>query len=388
METSHNKTPLAVILHVAFFFSGFTTVLIGPLIPIFAESLRLDNSQLGYLFPIQIAGSLTGTAMTWWFARHASYLHATRIGMLLMAIGVLLLSFGSIELVFAGLFINGTGIGLSLPSINMLVVKLFPQRTTSALNFLNFFWGLGAILCQPMIEAFRNGQDFSKAAYILITGTAGSGIVMLLMKYEKQQSESFSERSDFSTVWLQPIAWFLAIFNFIHIGFETSMGGWLPKLTQELGFVAALAPLVLFYIFFVAGRLVSGIIFRALSENISILTGLLITFGGMVVQIYAGSAEALMIGASVTGFGTSWIFPTSISRCSQVFGEAGGRNATPFFMVGSAGAAAVPWLVGQVGSGERGNLQNAFFVLLACLAILIAMQIYFIAREKVISAKI
>lgn len=376
-----------MLLHIAFFFSGFTTILIGPLIPIFAQSLKLDNSQLAYLFPIQIAGSLTGTAMTWWFSKHSTYLTATRIGMLLMGLGIFVLSLGKVDLIFAGLFINGIGIGLSLPSINMLVVELFPDKTASALNFLNFFWGLGAILCQPMIESFRSGLDVSRPAYILIAGTVGSGIAMLFMKHSKRQWQDSSEKTDFRTVWLRPIAWFLAIFNFIHIGFETSMGGWLPQLTNELGFIVAVTPLVLFYIFFVVGRLASGIIFRNVSENMSILVGLFITFGGMLIQIYANSAESLMIGAVITGFGTSWIFPTSISRFSRVFGEAGSRNATPFFMVGSAGAAAVPWLVGQVGGGEKGNLQNAFFVLLGCLALLIAMQIYFTLRERKLSSQ-
>lgn len=374
-----------MILHIAFFFSGFTTVLIGPLIPIFAESLGLDNSQLAYFFPIQIAGSLTGTAMTWWFSKHSTYLTATRFGMILMGLGVFILSLGKVDLIFAGLFINGIGIGLSLPSINMLIVELFPSRTASALNFLNFFWGLGAILCQPMIEFFRKGLDVSAPAYILVAGTLGSGLVMFLMKHEKRQWNDPVTKSDFSSVWLQPIAWFLAIFNFIHIGFETSMGGWLPQLTKELGFIVAIAPLVLFYVFFVVGRLVSGILFRNVSENVAILIGLLITFGGMLVQIYATGPEALMAGAAITGFGTSSIFPTSISRFSSVFGEAGSRNATPFFMVGSAGAAAVPWLVGQAGSGDKGSLQDAFFVLLACLGILIAMQIYLIANQRKIS---
>lgn len=377
-----------MVLHIAFFLSGFTTVLIGPLIPIFADSLRLDNSQLAYLFPIQIAGSLTGTAMTWWFSKHSTYLTATRIGMLLMAAGISILSLGKVDLVFVGLFINGIGIGLSLPSINMLIVELFPLRTASALNFLNFFWGLGAILCQPMIEFFRNGLDVAIPSYILVAGTLVSGVAMFLLKHEKRQWKQSVEKSDFSSVWLTPTAWFLALFNFIHIGFETSMGGWLPQLTNELGFIVSVAPLVLFYVFFVAGRLASGIIFRNLHENSAILIGLLITFAGMLIQIYATSAEALMLGASVSGFGTSSIFPTSISRFSNVFGEAGSRNATPFFMVGSAGAAAVPWLVGQVGSGEKGNLQNAFFVLLICLAILIAMQIYFIAIQRKQSSEV
>jgi len=386
METSHNKTPLAVILHLAFFFSGFTTVLIGPLIPIFAESLRLDNSELAYFFPIQIAGSLTGTAMTWWFSKHSTYLASTRIGMILMGLGVFVLSLGRVELIFAGLLINGIGIGLSLPSINMLIVELFPNRTASALNFLNFFWGLGAILCQPMIEVFRNGFNVSIPANILVAGTLACGVCMFGVKHEKRHWNGSVPVSDFSSVWLQPIAWFLAIFNFIHIGFETSMGGWLPKLTNELGFIVAVAPLVLFYVFFVIGRLVSGILFQNITENVAILIGLFITFGGMLMQIYATTPEVLMAGAAITGFGTSSIFPTSISRFSSVFGEAGSRNATPFFMVGSAGAAAVPWLVGQVGSGEKGNLQNAFFVLLACLGVLIAMQVYFIASQRKTSA--
>ena len=387
MDTTRNKIPLAVLLHAAFFLSGFTTVLIGPLIPIFAESHSLDNSQLAYLFPIQIAGSLTGTAMTWWFSRRSTYLNATRIGMFLMGIGIFFLSLGKVDFIFAGLFINGIGIGLSLPSINMLIVELFPNRTASALNFLNFFWGLGAILCQPMIENLRMGLDVSRPSYALIGGTLLCGVMMLTMKHGGTQWSEAPGKSEFSKVWLSPIAWFLALFNFIHIGFETSMGGWLPQLTTELGFVVTIAPLVLFYVFFVIGRLVSGIAFRNVSENTAILIGLVITFAGMLIQIYATSAEALMLGAAVSGLGTSSIFPTSISRFSSVFGEAGSRNATPFFMVGSAGAAAVPWLVGQVGGGN-GNLQNAFFVLLACLGILIAMQGYLIATRKKVSAEV
>ncbi len=69
-----------------------------------------------------------------------------------MASGVLMLNLNRFDLCLLGFFINGIGIGLTLPSINMLILELNPTRTVSALSILNFFWGFGAILSQPFVD--------------------------------------------------------------------------------------------------------------------------------------------------------------------------------------------------------------------------------------------
>lgn len=365
---------LNVILHVAFFAAGISTVLVGPLIPIVKDASGLRNDQLAYFFPVQIAGSLTGTALTWWFARRSGHLQASALGCVMMGLGISVISLSSYSLVLPGLFLNGMGVGLTLPSINLITVELNPTRTATALNTLNFFWGVGAIVCQPLLNGLGREGSIMLPAGLISAVLIGSGVAQIpfFRRHAEYSSASLSTAS-FGSVWMRPSAWALAAFNFIHIGYETAMGGWLPEYTRELGFAVAFAPIVLFYVFFVFGRLISGVVFPIRNENKAIFIGLMITTLGMFPQLFATEGTMLMAGACISGFGTSWIFPTTISRFSTTFGEAASRNATPFFMVGSSGAAAIPWLTGQFGTSD-GKLGTGMFVLVGSLLLLIVMQ--------------
>ena len=81
---------LKILLHAGFLFSGVSTVLIGPLLPILAQKFSLNDAEAGNFFPAQFAGSLTGTFLTNWFGRRNKFLAASLIGCFLMAGGILL----------------------------------------------------------------------------------------------------------------------------------------------------------------------------------------------------------------------------------------------------------------------------------------------------------
>ncbi|MCU0240275.1 MAG: MFS transporter, partial [Pyrinomonadaceae bacterium] len=147
---------MQILLHIAFFLSGITTVFIGQALPILAKQFSLDDKQLAFFFPTQFAGSIFGTFLTNRFGKQNKFLSATTIGCFAMAVGVLLLSINSFELCLFGFFINGIGVGLTLPSINMLILELNTHRIVSALNILNFFWGLGAIICSLTVLNLAN----------------------------------------------------------------------------------------------------------------------------------------------------------------------------------------------------------------------------------------
>ena len=84
-----------------------------------------------------------------------------------MAAGVLLMNSGSIYICLLGFFMNGIGVGLTLPSINMLVLEMNPLRSASALSILNFFWGIGAILCKPFVDIYSNGNSIFTVTLLL-----------------------------------------------------------------------------------------------------------------------------------------------------------------------------------------------------------------------------
>ncbi len=174
-----------------------------------------------------------------------------------------------------------------------------------------------------------------------------------------------------------PIAWAIAAFNFIHVGFESGIGGWLTTYTGRLDGDPVphwLSPTLLYFSFFVAGRGVAPVLFRFLNENKMLMLGLLVILIGMILILSADSVIALSLGASVAGFGTSWIFPTNVSRFTRFFGLAATRRATPLFICGTLGSAVSTWLIGFI-SDRTGSLRSGMFVLVVSVVLLIALQI-------------
>jgi len=99
---------------------------------------------------------------------------------------------------------------------------------------------------------------------------------------------------------------------------------------------------------------------------------------GLCSQFYSvdfQSANLLLIGASISGLGTSWIFPASIARFSRMLGDASTRNVTPFFMIGTAGAAVVPWLIGRASGWTGDGLRSGIQILIGSVFLLIVMQV-------------
>jgi fucose permease len=174
-----------------------------------------------------------------------------------------------------------------------------------------------------------------------------------------------------------PLAWAIALFNLIHVGFESGMGGWLTTYTDRLAnehFSFWLSPTLAYFVFFVAGRGAAPAMFRFLNENKMLMLGLLTVLAGMILTVVAGTVLSLGIGAAIAGFGTSWIFPTNVSRFSKTFGPTATRRTTPFFICGTLGAATATWLIGFV-SNQTGNLQYGMYVLVGSIILLTILQI-------------
>ncbi len=162
-----NSARLKLILHGLFLISGTVTVLIGQVLPILARHYSLSDLQLSFYFPAQFAGSLAGTFLTSRYARKNQFLLASIIGAVLMAAGLLLMNVDSFGVSLFAFGLNGVGIGLTLPAINMTVLELSPLNTASALSFLNFFWGVGAIICKPFVDLSSGGNDILPTTLIL-----------------------------------------------------------------------------------------------------------------------------------------------------------------------------------------------------------------------------
>ncbi len=380
-QRDESDRSLKIYLHGLFLFSGSATVLIGQILPILARHFALSDLQLSFFFPAQFAGSLTGTLVNSRFARAERNLASALLGCGLMALGVLLLNAESFPLLLAAFFVNGLGIGMTLPSINVTVLELNPSRGASALSVLNFCWGFGAILCKPFVDISSRGDNIVITTSVLSFCLAAFAVPLFLSEWRKNAHERHLEETremsaDDTPIWTRPLAWAIAMFNFIHVGFESGMGGWLTTYSERLDPQHAtvwLSPTVGYFLFFVLGRAAAPLLFRFVSENKMLMLGLLTMLAGIIASLTTSSIMVLFAGAAISGAGTSWIFPTNVSRFSRVFGPSATRRATPFFIAGTLGAALSTWAIGFV-SNLSGDLRSGMYLLAAAVIFLVVLQ--------------
>jgi len=369
---------LAFLLHAVFFLSGIATVIIGQVLPLLASRFQLDDLQLGYFFPAQFAGSITGTLMTNWLGRQGRLIPASAAGGLLMAIGIAMLNLGSYELVLTAFLVNGVGIGLTLPAINVLILERNPTNSASALNFLNFFWGLGAIVSKPLVDFTAEGTSLINTTLCLSLPLLVLSIAIFLLPTasEARVKRASEEDEDPTPIWTTPLAWAIALFGFIHVGFESGIGGWLTTYTNRIEGTAAqrlITPTFLFFLLFVVGRGIAPIFFRFLDENKVIFISLFTILGGLALALSASEILQLSVGSVLCGLGTSSIFPTNVSRFSKAFGPEAMRRATPLFLSGTLGATVVTWLIGFL-SERLGDLRSGMYLLALSIVLLILLQ--------------
>ncbi len=375
---------LKFLLHFGFLISGTVTVLIGQVLPILSNRLSLNDTQTGYFFIAQFSGSLAGTFLTQPIVRRFGFGSATVSGFAAMMIGVLGLNSDDWFLCLTAFIINGFGIGITLPAINMLTVELNPLNITPALNFLNFFWGVGAIFCKPFIDFFGTATSIFLPTGMLAALLFTIGLMIAFATHKEKPEESFTQTENESRtpIWTTSAAWLIAFFNFIHVGFESGTGGWITtyamRLPNQEGGIVWLSPTFAYFLFFVAGRLIAPLYSRFLNENKMLLLNLFIMTLGIVILVSGETFGILVLGASIAGLGTSSIFPTNTARFTKTFGATATRRATPLFISGTLGAALTTWLIGYVSTNYQ-NLRIGMFVLLGSCLLLICLQVFLLS---------
>jgi fucose permease len=379
--------PLKVLLHFGFLVSGIVTVLIGQILPILSNRLQLNDEQAGYFFTIQFAGSLLGTFLTNFLAKRFGFVIVSVVGCLAMAFGVLFLN-SEVWLVCSwAFFVMGFGIGTTLPAINMLTVELNPLNATPALNFLNFFWGIGAIFCKPFVDFFGTSTNIFVPTLVISVILVLIALAIAVVPRNAEPKQIFSEKIEnesFVPIWTTLTAWMIAFFNFVHVGFESGAGGWLTTYASRFPLETNLfwlSPTLAYFFFFVAGRGIAPIYARFIKENIIILLSLLVMIGGMTILVRGESFWAIVLGAAISGLGTSAVFPTNMARFTKTFGETATRRATPLFISGTLGSTLITQLIGFF-STHYNSLRVGMYVLLASCLILLVLQILLIFKLK------
>lgn len=368
---------ILILLHAGFLLVGIITVLLGQILPVISRKFALSDTEAGYLFVAQFSSSLVGAFFYNRIIKNFGYRKLLVSSFALMAIGSAALNFDSEFLATAAIAIYGGGIGLTIPAINLLIVDLTREKSSSSLNTVNFFWGFGAILSKPFVDFVGSPNSFFLPTILLSFALLLLSAAFLLSKFAENIHLDEKLSSLRIPIWTTRTAWLIAIFNFVHVGVESSVGGWIT--TYQTRTVADdagkwISAATVFFLFLVCGRATAPLVFRFIRDNAVLLGSLILMILGINLILWTESFSFLIGGAAILGFGTSAVFPTNMSRFTKVFGARATENAAPLFVLGSLGGAFTTWLVGFV-STVYDNLRIGFSVVLASCLLLIFLQI-------------
>jgi FHS family glucose/mannose:H+ symporter-like MFS transporter len=363
------------IAHATFVPTGIVTVLLGPLLPILATRWSLNDAQAGSLVTAQFLGALLSTLSTGGFLPHWGFRRTLAIGLFLMAAGVATLSVGPFAVGLAAVFCYGMGIGLTIPSTNLMVAQASPENRSSALNLLNFSWSAGAVACPFLLAAFQQlGSNF----FLYLVCGILLAVVGLAIALPSNLSESGRKQTaGMKLSWLQslsaPLAIVVGALFFTYVGTESALGAWLAYFAKRASYAPGFSWMTVpsyFYSALLLGRALAPLSLRLISDRTQALLGAALSLASTGALFLSHSVPVIGVCAFLAGFGLSTLYPIAIGFLSR-FGESASRVGGFMFALSSVGGATLPWILG-IASTQLGSLRIALVVPLAgCLAMLL-----------------
>ena len=379
---------------IAFIPTGILTTLLGPLLPILIARWALTDARAGDLFLVQFLASLAGVQLSALLLARVGFRPPFLLGLLTMALGIGTIWAGPVWLGFASVASYGLGVGLIIPTDNLLIAELSPDARAGALSLLNFFWGVGAVMCSLLMA-------WSDAHHLLpfFSMSVALSLVVLALAVQNlpfpQAIKSGASPIRWGEVWSTPTAWLFAAVFFLYPGAETAIGGWIGSYMTRLGPQAAatgvgslvarilgsrqpgaigsLMP-AFFWSALTVGRGLGTPLLSRLPERRVLQAGFALGAIGLVLLLRSSSMAEVIASALITGLSFSTLYPITIARLSHHYGVAARSIGSVMFSLACIGPALLPWSVGIV-SNATGSLGAGLIVPLGATVVLLLIHL-------------
>jgi FHS family glucose/mannose:H+ symporter-like MFS transporter len=367
---------LVLAAQLAFLPTGILTTLLGPMLPLLIARWNLTDTQAGNLFLVQFLSSLVGVQLSGLLLSRLGFRPSFLLGLLLMACGAAALYMGSVGLGMASVAVYGLGLGLIIPTDNLLIAEISSDSRSSAVSLLNFYWGIGAVLCSLLVA-------WAAAHRALPFFLGGVSLFLMLLAFVMRglpfpPAIPVKERvSNWRELVRSPAIWLFAAVFFLYPGAETAVGGWIGSYVSRLGpREAAMAPLMpaFFWAALTLGRGLGTLLLARVPEHRVLRTGFASGSAGIVLMIGSPTLPGVIAGALITGLSYATLYPITVARLSQRFGVAARSIGSVMFSLASVGPAVIPWMVG-VTSQSTGSLRAGLAIPLGATVFLFLIHL-------------
>lgn len=328
-------------LYAGFLLTGTATVILGPLVPYLHARTGVPLPTLAWLFLVQFASHSLGAVVS-----SADVRRSLVTGYPLVAVGLAGLLIGW-PWALGAIAVMGFGLGLVIPSTNILVARRHPHRRAAALSHLNILWGAGAVSAPLVFAGLK------------LAGHPGLGPILIALPFialavhlpaRVPVIEGVRAAAGASPVSLGALS-LIALQMFLYTGSESSVGGWIITLTAESMPSGSAIPQMIgasFWGALLSGRAAAPLVLERFGEARVYLGGLAVGAAATVLLLSAESVGLLWTATVLAGLAFAPIFPILAAGLVEYTHERRPGAAGPVFAVAGFGAGAVPWLAGQV----------------------------------------
>jgi len=340
-------------LSVGFALTGTGTVLLGVLLPIFAQKWGLRDDSAGLLLFLQFSGSSLGAIFS-----GLKRIRSMAVGYGLMAASAFNLIFTHSHTPFAVFFFFGLGLGMAMTSTSLLFSDRWGDERAAKLEWLNFVWSLGASSCPLIALPFVRHED-THLVFLLIF-VLSLLLLAWVVVVERQQMPTVAPlatntaRRPLGLVFILLAIWAMCV-----VGVESALSGWLTTYSHRNG-MPSLAGSTLATSVFWLGEMLSRLAFstpllKKIGRQPVLIWGVWGFTASAFILITAPHPWMIVPAACLAGIFTGPLYPLLLSLMLE-------RSARGwFFAVAGLGSAIFPWFTGLI-SAHRGSLRLGLLV--------------------------
>jgi FHS family glucose/mannose:H+ symporter-like MFS transporter len=350
--------------------------LLGPSLPLLADTYRVDFSEQGALMTLYALGYLLAVLAGGYAADRRGKERLLTVGFATMGVGLLAAGYSSTYAHgLAALGAIGAGGGFLEMTVTAIVSDRLPDKRGTALNLLQFVFGLSSVSPLLVTWALASTGSWRIPFYALGAIALLLGSSSLMVPRRRVDSRNRITISGAAAVYRRPRLWVIAATEGIYAFSEVSLLSWAATyLVSARGASPARAngALSLFWVLFALGRLGCSALSSRIRPDRIIVVLTAASTATLSAAILVSSSQTAWFLMAMTGLFYSGVFGTILAYAGDTYPHYSGTVFGLVLAVAAAGAVAGPWLIGTI--AETTNLALALGAV--ALAMLITGAIY------------
>ena len=371
-----------VLSYLTYLLLGMFNAGIGPVLGELSERTSSSLAAIGGVLTFVFLGSLAAQIAAGPLTDRFGQKPVLVVSLLVLSIGLVgFTSARALPWMFMLVLLTGLGQGGADMGANLAVAEAAPKNSTSALNLLHFFYGLGAFIGPALIGI---AIALTGSGLLVHWSVAGLFFVLALviaaLLQGRPRPDEMAEPPRETTVgygvYRSPLLWLMGAVMLVYVGVEFGLGSWISTyMHMSTGTDAQHGAWVTsaYWAALAIGRLAgaaAGRRLRRLRLLGAALGGSLL--GGLGLLASHGIVAATILCLVWIAFSYGTVYPTTVALATGAFSANKGKAVSVLVAAGSMGGVLLPWFAGLLLQGS-GTPAYLWFVALSLAVLLIIL---------------